>query len=62
MKNSIVQITKTSGACSYGESKVEKWTWMMDWCLKHRLPPANEEVWQQAAEAFDNLVITKEQP
>lgn len=30
----------------------EKWFWMMDWCKKHYLPPANTEIWKQAEEAW----------
>ena len=33
---------------------VRKWSWMMDWCKKKGLPPANEYVWQKAEEAYSN--------
>jgi len=31
---------------------IEEWNWKMDWCKKHRLPPADNEVWKQAEQAL----------
>lgn len=30
-----------------------KWSWMMDWCKKNRLAPANAEVWAMAEKAYN---------
>ena len=36
------------------EGSPEKWHWMMDWCKRKGLPPANEQTWLMAGEAFVN--------
>lgn len=30
-----------------------KWQWMMDWCRKYRLSPANSNVWRKAEEEYN---------
>lgn len=34
----------------------DRWTWMMDWCMERRLPPANREVWEMAGRAYDEAI------
>ena len=32
-----------------------KWQWMMDYCEKNRMPPAQKWAWDKAEEAYDHL-------
>lgn len=34
-------------------SEERKWFWCMEYCEKHRLPPANPYFWQEANEEYD---------
>jgi len=34
----------------------DKWHWMMDYCRKRRLPPAQEWAWKLAENAYNELV------
>lgn len=29
-----------------------KWIWMMEWCRKNKLAPANQANWEKANEAY----------
>jgi len=42
----------TPGHCDWS-----KWSWMMNWCKEECVPPANESVWKQAEEAYENHII-----
>jgi hypothetical protein len=33
----------------------EQWSWMMDYCRKKRIPPAQEWAWNKALEEWNNL-------
>ena len=48
-------ITNTSKV-ERNSSKVNKWTWMMDWCKAQGIPPADARVWALAENAFNNRV------
>lgn len=28
------------------------WSWKMDWCLRNKLPPAQDWAWKKAGEAY----------
>ena len=31
----------------------KKWSWCMDYCKQHRIPPANFHFWQEAKAAYE---------
>ena len=33
-------------------SFIDKWSWMMDYCLKNRWPPSNSYFWRKAEDAY----------
>lgn len=33
----------------------DKWSWMMDYCKEHNLPPASEWTWEEASEAWEDV-------
>ena len=34
-------------------STTDKWLWMMGWCKKNGVPPANNEIWKIAENAYN---------
>ena len=37
----------------------EKWFWMMDYCKRKGIPPAQEQAWEQAKDAYTEYVLTR---
>ena len=33
-----------------------KWFWMMDWCKKRGMPPADNAIWKMAEEAYNEML------
>ena len=35
----------------------KKWIWMMDYCKRERLPPAQKWAWDEAERAYEKWVL-----
>lgn len=38
----------------------ERWSWCMNYCEQHRLPPANPHFWREANEEYDKKIAKVE--
>ena len=36
-----------------------KWFWMMDYCKKRKIPPAQSWAWNQAEKAYEAILAAK---
>ena len=37
-------------------ANIDKWFWMMDWCAKMGLPPADRAIWEIAEKKYNAYV------
>jgi len=40
------------------EMNLSKWAWMMDYCKKQRIPPAQTWAWDEAKAAYESVTKT----
>lgn len=43
------------------EKEIQKWHWMMAWCKKNGLPPAQSWVWEKAEAAYQAALAEAKQ-
>ncbi len=46
--------TKIINADTISSKPDDKWSWMMDYCKSHGLPPAQDWAWDKAEKAWRN--------